>query len=75
MNKSGFVRVRMCVYCTFVCSCVYVFVRVCVCVGAWCGCGVCMRVVGVGVCGRVSVGVRSAYLLIYLSIVYLSSYL
>lgn len=55
--------------------CVYVCVRVCVCVGAWCGCGVCMRVVGVGVCGRVSVGVRSAYLLIYLSIVYLSSYL
>jgi hypothetical protein len=61
--------VRVCVR---VCVCV---VRVCVCVGAWCGCGVCMRVVGVGVCGRVSVGVRSAYLLIYLSIVYLSSYL
>lgn len=65
----------MCIVYVCVFVCVYVCVRVCVCVGAWCGCGVCMRVVGVGVCGRVSVGVRSAYLLIYLSIVYLSSYL
>ena len=55
----------MCILYVCVFVCVYVFVRVGVCVGAWCGCGVCMQVVGV----------RSAYLLIYLSIIYLSSYL
>lgn len=73
VNKSGFVRVRMCVYCTCVCSCVCMCLCACVC--AWVrGVGVvCVCELWVWVCAGEWVWVYDLH--IYWSICLLSIYL